>query len=603
MNKNSILAFLLIGLTVVFFNSPVWNNFYYGTVLKKPVPTVQRKVRSESQKKAEKPAKETIRETVTSRDSSEQKDTSQVEKSDSVKTVQREDSVIVETDKFIATVSTRGGRIVSLEMKDFHYNGERKGKMIDLVPQNSEGGAQLSINNESFDEKMFSTNADTSKPVKVNESYELVMETEDSGGNSIQKVFTFENDSYKIGYTVRGESLKNKKVILGWKGGIEESESGTGTSMARLAEKRRAHYSDGKTVQHMEMNKEKTEDPSGKYRWVGMSSKYFFVSIVSEELSDADLIIKGNEVSGYNEKNKEINYSVSYEKMAEDNEVEGWIYAGPSKVGELSEYGLKFDKILFPVLGWPRYILWSDSWFPPIAEVLLKVLLFFYGLVKDYGVAILLLTGLTKLITYPMVHSSTKSMNRLKEIQPKINALKQKYKNNPQKLQEEQMALFRAEGINPLNPGCLPMFLQMPILIALFVVLRKAVELRGAASAILPWINDLSQPEILFTLPFSIPLYGANVALLPIIMAAMTFFQQKMTISDPNQKAMVYFMPVIMLIMFNGFPAGVVFYWTLSSAFSLVQQWLMNKKKSSSVPVSQEQSSVKKGTRKTVTKK
>ncbi|MFW5784566.1 MAG: membrane protein insertase YidC [Chitinispirillaceae bacterium] len=603
MNKNSILAFLLIGLTVVFFNSSMWNNFWYGTVLKKPVPTVQRKVQSESQRQVEKPEKQTSKETVSSQDSSEQTDSSQVQEADSVKTVQREDSVIVETDKLIATVSTKGGRIVSLKMKDFHYNGERKGKMIDLVPQNSEGGAQLSINKDSFDGKIFSTTADTSKPVQVTDSYELVMETKDSRGKTIQKVFTFDNDSYRIGYTVRGESLKNKKVILGWKGGIEESESEAGSSMARMAEKRRAHYSDGNSVQHLEMNKEMSEDPSGKYRWVGMSSKYFFVSIVSEKLSDADLVIKGNDVSGQDKKNKEINYSVSYEKLAEDNEVEGWIYAGPSRVGELSEHGLKFDKILFPVLGWPRHILWSDAWFPPIAEVLLKVLLFFYGLVKDYGVAILLLTAVTKLITYPMVHSSTKSMNRLKEIQPKINALKQKYKNNPQKLQEEQMALFRAEGVNPLNPGCLPMFLQMPILIALFVVLRKAVELRGAASAILPWINDLSQPEILFTLPFNIPFYGANVALLPIVMAAMTFFQQKMTIKDPNQKAMVYFMPVIMLIMFNGFPAGVVFYWTLSSAFSLVQQWLTNKQSGSAAPVAIEKNPVKKGPRKATVKK
>jgi YidC/Oxa1 family membrane protein insertase len=125
------------------------------------------------------------------------------------------------------------------------------------------------------------------------------------------------------------------------------------------------------------------------------------------------------------------------------------------------------------------------------------------------------------------------------------------------------------------------MFLQMPIFIALFAVLRKAIELRGASSFLLPWVSDLSQPEALFSLPQALPIYGANVALMPIIMAALTFFQQKQMMQDPNQKAMVYMMPILMLVMFNGFPAGVVFYWTVSSALGLVQQrWMKPKPKS-----------------------
>jgi YidC/Oxa1 family membrane protein insertase len=166
----------------------------------------------------------------------------------------------------------------------------------------------------------------------------------------------------------------------------------------------------------------------------------------------------------------------------------------------------------------------------------------------------------------------------MKDLQPKIMALRDKYKNSPQKMNEEMMALYKAEGVNPFNPGCLPMFLQMPIFLALFIVLRKAIELRGASSWVLPWVKDLSLPEALFTLPFAIPIYGANVALMPIIMAALTFYQQKAAITDPNQKAIVYIMPVIMLVMFNGFPAGVVFYWTVSSAFALVQQKWMKPK-------------------------
>ncbi len=585
-NKNSILAFVLIALTVVFFSSSLWNNFWYGKVLKKPIPTQQvtpppQAAQPKAEEKEEVPSPDTL---------------APVQSSDSTNTAveveqtQNEKTVVIETNKYIATISTKGGRIISLKMKDYFYNGDRKDQMIDLVPKGSEGGAQLAINNESFDDKFFTTEADTVNPVKVGDKpYELAMEVKAANGKTIRKVFSFSNDTYKIGYTVQGEDIKNNKVILSWKGGIEESEqpSAIDKSSKYGGDKRRAHYSDGKTVQHFEMNKNTVEEPAGQYRWVGMTSKYFFIGVVADTVTDADLKIEGKDHSNHS-KIKDINYSVSFQKMADENKVESWIYAGPSKVGELSVFGLKFEKIMFPVLGWPRHILWADSWFPPIAEIILKVMLFLYGLVKDYGVAIILLTALSKLITYPMTASSTKSMNRLKDVQPKINALRNKHKNNPQKMNEELMALYKAEGINPLNPGCLPMFLQMPIFIALFVVLRKAVELRGAASFLLPWVKDLSQPEVLFTLPGAgIPFYGANVALMPIIMAVLTFFQQKMTIKDPNQKAMIYMMPIIMLIMFNGFPAGVVFYWTLSSAFGLVQQIWMNKKSSTpaAVPV------------------
>ncbi|MDR0305705.1 MAG: membrane protein insertase YidC [Chitinispirillales bacterium] len=587
MNKNSVLAFLLIAASVVFFNSDLWNNFWYGTILRKPVPTYTRpapKPAAEQQETTQKaaaaekrvsPQESTLGESAEAETGHEES----VSAETALTTV--EDTIIIETDRIIAEVSTKGGRIVSLRMKDFYYTtGDRKGEMIDLLPAGSEGGAQLSINNESFDEKFFSSSHTSSDaPIVVgDEPFELVLETKSSRGKTIQKVFTFSNETYKIGYTVRGDGLADQKVTLGWKGGIEESEKSQG-GMFDQTERRRAHYSDGRSANHIEMSKKGTEEPSGAYRWVGMSSKYFFVSVVADKIYDADIRIEGRNVSkNPYDKNSEINYAIFLQKQATSNEINASIYAGPNKIQELSQHNLGFEKTMFPVLSFARHIFWADRWFPPIAEIVLRVLLFFYAIVKDYGIAIFLLTLLTKLITYPMTASSMKSMNKMKDLQPKLTALRSKYKSNPQKMNAEIMALYKAEGINPLNPGCLPMFLQMPIFIALFVVLRKAVELRGASSAILPWISDLSHPEVLFSLPFSIPIYGSNVALLPILMAAVTFYQQKMTITDPNQKMIVYMMPILMLVMFNGFPAGVVFYWTLSSAFGLLQQMWMNKK-------------------------
>ena len=135
------------------------------------------------------------------------------------------------------------------------------------------------------------------------------------------------------------------------------------------------------------------------------------------------------------------------------------------------------------------------------------------------------------------------------------------------------MSLYREEGVNPLGAGgCLPMFLQMPIFIALFVTLRKSIELRGAPFML--WIDDLSSMEIFYHLPYKIWFYGDNVSLLNIIMAISMYFQSKQTMTDPKQKAMIYMMPVIMLFMFNSMPAGLILYWAVSNIVTILQNVL-----------------------------
>jgi len=590
---------------VIFFNSSMWNNFWYGTILKKPVPTYTPKQRAEVQDTAQAqqlaPTAQQIGESGGEPPGGQQLSAVSGSETDSAYTHPDsigieaaqlvEDTIIVETNRVIAALSTKGARIISLKMKHYPYtSGPLKDELIDILPRGSVGGAQLKINDESFDEEFFTVingnnSADgTDEPfprhitVAAPDGYQLAFEAKSSAGHPIQKIFTFADDTYRIGYTVRG-NLAGRKVTTGWVGGIEEPEGAQDLPFGQMMDRRRAHYSNGKTADHLEMTKKGAEEPSGMFRWIGMSSKYFFIALVAEELSDADLRIEGRLAGrGSNAKEQVIDYSVYYQIQAEGNEINDWIYAGPNGIKELAQHGLKFEKALFPVLSWARHIFWADAWFPPLAEIVLWTLVFFYGIAKDYGVAIFLLTLLCKLITFPLTQSSAKSMLQIRELQPKLMKLREKHKGNPQKLNEEMMALYKAEGVNPFNPGCLPMFLQMPIFIALFIVLRKAIELRSTSSFLLPWVGDLSQPEALFYLPFTLPLYGANVALMPIIMAALTFFQQKATITDPNQKAIIYIMPPIMLVLFNSFPAGVVFYWTVSSALSLVQQkWLAPK--------------------------
>jgi YidC/Oxa1 family membrane protein insertase len=198
--------------------------------------------------------------------------------------------------------------------------------------------------------------------------------------------------------------------------------------------------------------------------------------------------------------------------------------------------------------------------------------------IHSYGIAIILLTILVRVVFWPITRKSTESMKKMQEIQPLVKAVQAKYKDNTQKQQQEVMALYKEHKVNPLG-GCLPMLIQIPVFIALFVVLRSAIELRFAHFL---WIRDLSQPENLF--PGMLP-FGLSLNLLPIFMAGTMFWQQKLTPSasaDPNQQKIMMFMPVMMLVMFYNFAAGLALYWTTQNILMIIQQLMMKKSKGNS---------------------
>ena len=522
------------------------------------------------------------------------------------------DTVWVENDKIVCGISEIGAKIVSLKLKDYFFasGGREKDikKSFDLVEKGSLGGANLIVNGENYDQIKFSRNLKEKRiTISKNEKKELEFSIKGKGNGEIIKRFSFEGDSYKIGVDIQSNDLPGKEVGLGWKCGVEESENQTTSKMSSTNEPRKVHIYNfsSKEIEHIQMGKKDKEEieKTGSYKWVAITSKYFMVAIVGAE-NDGKINIKPFDDSTISSKEKATvittNYEVLMRRSCEKSKESYWIFAGPSKLLLIKKYNENFQKVLFGVAG--GFWSWTNSWFPPICEWTLWLLIFLYGIIKDYGITIIVLTIITRVITYPLSQSSMKSMSRMKEIQPKINHIRDRYKTNPKKMNEEVMALYKEEGINPFNPGCLPMFLQMPILFALFIVLRKAIELRGAHTLLIPWVKDLSQPEALFSLsgifPSGIPMYGNNVALMPIIMAILTFFQNKMTIKDPNQKMMIYFMPIFMLVLFNNFPSGLVLYWTFSNALGILQQYMLDKNlkgKLAAVPIQVQTSKGKTG--------
>ena len=197
-----------------------------------------------------------------------------------------------------------------------------------------------------------------------------------------------------------------------------------------------------------------------------------------------------------------------------------------------------------------------------------------YGWIPNYGWAIIVLTILVRIVTAPLMVKQMRSAERMREVQPKIKALQERYADDKQKQSEEMMKFYREENINPLG-GCLPLLFQMPVLIGLFYALRTSIGLRHAPWIL--WINDLSQPATAFTIP------GVDfpVRILPLIMGASMFAQQKMTPQtgmDPVQaRMMLIMMPGMMLLISYTFPSGLVLYWTVSNLLGIAHQyWVRN---------------------------
>ena len=296
---------------------------------------------------------------------------------------------------------------------------------------------------------------------------------------------------------------------------------------------------------------------AGAQKWVALKNRFFTSALVSSTEANSGFdteIARDMKSSDY--RPETVSAKARFDSLPASRT--SVFYVGPKKQSILWDLGMK-DVMEFGMWRWICYgVVWMLS--------------FFNDYLPGYGIAIILLTLLVRIIFWPLTHKSTVGMRKMQELQPKMKELQAKFKDNPQRMQQEIWALYRTEKVNPMS-SCLPMLVQIPVFIALFNVLRSTVELRYASFL---WIADLSEPEGLFAnvLPFG----GLNI--LPILMAATMALQSALTPStgDASQKKiMTVVMPVMMLFMFYSFPAALSLYWTLSQVLSIVQMWMIRR--------------------------
>ncbi|MDL5055084.1 membrane protein insertase YidC [Oscillatoria laete-virens NRMC-F 0139] len=245
------------------------------------------------------------------------------------------------------------------------------------------------------------------------------------------------------------------------------------------------------------------------------------------------------------------------------------IYAGPKEFKRLRDLGDSKDQ----VMAFEVFIGFSLKFFGYITQMLLSVLIYIDGYTHNFGLAIVIITIFIKLLFWPLTGYATKSMKKMAALQPRLIAVRDKYKDNPQKLQQEMMRMYREYKVNPFS-GCLPALLQLPIFLAFYSMLQSAIELRGATFL---WIKDLSQPDTILHL-FGVSWLPVNP--MPLLMAGTMFVQMHMTPSsgDPMQKRIFMLMPVIFLIFCYNFSSGLSLYWTVQNLLTILQTWLSMRK-------------------------
>ena len=379
----------------------------------------------------------------------------------------------------------------------------------------------------------------------------------------INKIVSFSANKYinEHYYEINDEAFEySNNLELLWYGGLRPSEEKEDEDIA---------YGSGIISQAGETEDIQAKDSEkniarevfkGQTDWVAIRTKYFMSAIIAKDPGKYATLSEHNESFG-NRKHTPL-YSASIGYPLNVSTISSSIYLGPLDVDYLSQTDVSLDASMN----------WGFAPIRPISKGVLWVLKFMHNKLNlNYGLVLLLFAVLVRLITGPLTKKSYESSQNMQKIQPEIKKIQAKYKGDPQRLNKETMALYKTHKVNPFG-GCLPIMLQMPLLWALFMVFRTTIEFRGAPFML--WISDLSKPDVVLTLPFSIPIYGDGVAILPLVMGATLLLTMRMSSAtmDKSQKPVMYFMNGFFILLFNTFPSGLNLYYTAYNMLSFFQQ-------------------------------
>ncbi|MCD6177133.1 MAG: membrane protein insertase YidC [Candidatus Cloacimonetes bacterium] len=458
-------------------------------------------------------------------------------------------NIVLENELIRISFSNQGAVINSIQLKEFFMNDKESfvelvnenGKILNTKLNDTAGNIsnystvpfQYEIN-EAGRKITFISNTEKGTYKKIfilSDDYEIFMETQFNG---------FENlSSYEIDFgsgiadTEEYLKMKNREYAV-----ISQIDNDYNKiALSKLKEERRV---------------------SGSIDWAAVRSKYFTMAIMPNEL------IEMNKLSAYKfDESPTMKLSVSTIGSQINHKYN--LYMGPLDYGRLKEYNNGIENIV--EMG-PKFL-------QPISKIFHWFLSFLYGFIPSWGLVIIIFSIILKTLLYPLTHKSFESTTKMQKIQPLTKELQAKYKGDPQKMNVELKKLYKEHGVNPLG-GCLPMLLQMPVIFALYPLLRYSISLRQASFG---WLPDLSEPDPIWALPILMAVFMfVQQKLMAPSKASLDGMDDKQKAQQQSQKMMMYFMPIMMFFIFKGLSSGLVLYWTVFSIIGSAQQYFIKKK-------------------------
>ena len=466
----------------------------------------------------------------------------------------------VETALYTAVFSENGGVLKELLLKNHTEENTPDSPGKDLVNSDDAKGYPLNFSwGTALPQNLF-FKSDVTEVVMEGGKGSLVMTADGGNGLTVVRTYSFDDSSYLIDLdvTVKNQSGQAMQGIPQLHQ-VNTPFNKTGSPADRFLFRGPETYVNGEL--HEVKAKEFKDGPitlQGTIDWAGYGGNYFLRGIVPLEGSALLFVMEGDEELTFTK----LVGNLDTIQAGEQQSYKYKVLYGPKKVDMLQEAGYNLEQSV------------NFGWFDVIARPTLWLLNFFYSFVGNYGLAIILVTCMFKALFWPITQKGMKSMKNMQKLQPKMVKIREKYKDDPTKMNQEVMSLYKTYKVNPLG-GCLPMLLQIPVFFALYKVLLQSIELRHAPFML--WINDLSAPDRLW-IGFDIPYLG-GIPVLTLMMGASMWLQQKMTptTADPTQARIMQLLPVIFTFMFLNFASGLVLYWFVNNLLSILQQQLINR--------------------------
>ncbi len=485
-------------------------------------------------------------------------------------------SVTLETDLYTAVFSNEGALLTGFQLKK--YQNRQTHQPVELVNSDPAHPKPFSLLYSSlpFNGQRFSVEGSSQKLTRANEEARLLFRYQDPQGFILEKRFTFKNGSYLIGAEVtvsqaKAGSLSAGTLAVEWADTLGQEEMTAGTNSRVQGYRVATLMGDHVDSEGPKKSQEAAEIPS-PITWTALANQFFMAALIPDPTSGGASVKVVRDNNAFKSPTPEdptpgldpktftprplLVFQTPELRQGQSFQEKFQVFVGPQDYALLKTLDLHLERVI------------DLGTFGFISVYMLALLQWFFTLVHNWGLAVILLSVSVKLLLWLPTHNSYKNMyitqQKMREVQPKVDALKRKYPDDKQKQQQEQMKLFNEAGINPLG-GCLPMLFQLPVFWALYATLNHSIELRGAHFL---WLGDLTLHD---------PIY-----VLPLLMGGTMILQQKVsgqmaTQAAGQQKMMMWMMPVVLTFISTKWPSGLLLYWVVTNILSMLQNKVVNR--------------------------